>query len=541
MAKKEYPTKDPRPGHVWIVCTMCNGEGEVLSRWSAGADSAKIRCPSCFRAGWVQAPIESAKESSSEGKQKPSEETKHTVESIIEWLEKSPEGERSQDSRTSGKSERDIHGANCNCKACKDLRKGYARAKQRWRPVPFRRSRRNVPELPQDRSEGESGKGHYIAGIILLMVGILVALGFGVFDTFFGLDGESHSTNESISTPAPTPTENSVDSNLRHLEEKLYMLELINEERTKRGLQPVVLGDNVAVQLHAESALENCFSSHWDLDGLKPYMRYSLAGGYQSNAENGRGLDYCIKWSDWYSPIKSIKEEISDAMHSWMNSPGHRKNILRSWHRKVNIGLAWNKYNFYAFQHFEGDYVEFDQPPIIEDGVLSLSGIMKNGVSFEEDLDLGIQLYYDPPARSLTPGQLSRTYCYTYGPHIVSLRPPLREDWFYSEDYFVEMYETCPDPYEIPSDIPAPISPRQANRLWQEAYDESKSSDPVSVTVTWITASEWTARGDVFSVRADIGHVLNEYGNGVYSIVVWAPLDGEEVIVSEYSLFLEGI
>ena len=76
------------------------------------------------------------------------------------------------------------------------------------------------------------------------------------------------------------------------------MLEKINFERTKAGVPIVELGDNVAAQLHAESALENCYASHWGIDGLKPYMRYSLAGGYQSNAENGHGSDYCITSSD---------------------------------------------------------------------------------------------------------------------------------------------------------------------------------------------------------------------------------------------------
>ena len=33
------------------------------------------------------------------------------------------------------------------------------------------------------------------------------------------------------------------------------MLELINAERVKAGVPPVVLGDNVAAQLHAEDAL----------------------------------------------------------------------------------------------------------------------------------------------------------------------------------------------------------------------------------------------------------------------------------------------
>ena len=144
------------------------------------------------------------------------------------------------------------------------------------------------------------------------------------------------------------------------------MLELINEARVDQGLAPVVLGDNPAPQLHVESALENCFSSHWGIDGLKPYMRYSLNGGYQSNVENTSGGGYCIEESDGYPPIASIKQEIRDAVAGWMDNPDHRSNILYPWYKKVSIGLAWDRYNFKAVQQFEGDYVEYDQrfPPL---------------------------------------------------------------------------------------------------------------------------------------------------------------------------------
>ena len=142
--------------------------------------------------------------------------------------------------------------------------------------------------------------------------------------------------------PSPTPTPTPVVSpDLQHILEKRYMLELINAERTKASVQPVVLGDNVSAQLHAESSLDNCVASHWGIGGLKPYMRYSLAGGYQANGENGHGSDYCIKASDRYRPIVSIEQKIRDAMNGWMNGPGHRHNILGKWHKKVNIGLAW--------------------------------------------------------------------------------------------------------------------------------------------------------------------------------------------------------
>ena len=141
------------------------------------------------------------------------------------------------------------------------------------------------------------------------------------------------------------------------------MLELINEERRKAGVSPVELGDNHAAQIHADNSLANCFSSHWGIDGLKPYMRYSLTGGYQSNGENASGSDYCIKASDGYRSLPGTRSEIRLRMDSWMDSQGHRRNILDSAHRKVNIGLAWNRYNLMAYQHFEGDYLEYTTLP----------------------------------------------------------------------------------------------------------------------------------------------------------------------------------
>ena len=99
------------------------------------------------------------------------------------------------------------------------------------------------------------------------------------------------------STPAPATTlDLAVPPHLRHLEYKEYMLELINAERISGGLDPVVLGDNSAAQLHAEFEIEHCFNSHWGIDGLKPYMRYTAcAGGYQSNGENGHSNTWTVR------------------------------------------------------------------------------------------------------------------------------------------------------------------------------------------------------------------------------------------------------
>ncbi len=327
------------------------------------------------------------------------------------------------------------------------------------------------------------------------------------------------------------------------------MLELINEERTAAGLAPVVLGLNNAAQLHAESAIENCFGSHWSIDGLKPYMRYSLAGGYQSNGENWfestgwyqrngatwSSIDYCLtKSSRGFPPlVTDMEEEIRKSMKWWMESPGHRRNILTPTHKKVNIGLATDGYNFGAVQHFEGDHVEYDSLPTIKGRILSLSGGVKNGARFNFEDDLSVQIFYDPPPRPLTRGQLARTACYDSGRLVAALRHPLTGNSYWIEDSFILTYEPCPNPYNISPNASAPTSFEEGRAFKEAAILENKAQGSVSFIVPWITASEWHVSANAFSVTADIGSVPD----GVYTIVVWAPISGEREIVSQYSIF----
>ncbi len=318
------------------------------------------------------------------------------------------------------------------------------------------------------------------------------------------------------------------------------MLRLVNEERAKVGAEPVVLGNNIAAQLHAESALENCYASHWGIDGLKPYMRYSLAGGYQSNGENGHGSDYCIVASDFYRPITNIRIEIMDAIEGWMDSPGHRRNMLDPHHRKLNIGLAWDRYNFRAYQHFEGDYVDYDRMPAFEVGVLVLSGSLKNGMSFENEGALDVHVYYDPPTYPLTPGQVSRTYCYGLGRLIADLRPELTDGRYYTEDgYEYESERDCPDPYDIPPDAPTAQSLSESHDLWQQAHDASQNGSTESYSVPLVDVPLWKASGNEFSVEVPLSGLLNEYGPGVYTVVLWNIVDNDDVVISEYSIYYD--
>ena len=328
-------------------------------------------------------------------------------------------------------------------------------------------------------------------------------------------------------TPTVTPTHTPPPTATPTPTLKRYMLGLINDERAKSGVDPVVLGNNVAAQLHAKSSLKNCFLSAWGVDGLKPYMRYSLAGGYQSLDGVRVAFGYCITASDRYRAI-DIREKILE----WVEKRVDK--ILDHLDKRVNIGLAWDTYNLRIVLQFEGDYVEYARLPTIENGILTVSGTVKNGASFADERDLGVQVYYDQPPRPLTRGQLTRTYCTDNGLQIAALRRPPPPNRFYSEHEVAKTQKECPDPYEVPADAPAP-----------ESHDEARALRPAFplppsytfTTVPWITALEWTTRSDAFSVRADISDLLERRGNGVYSITVWGVIDGERAVISEYSIF----
>ena len=332
-------------------------------------------------------------------------------------------------------------------------------------------------------------------------------------------------------SPTPVPTATSVPApTLEDLQ--TYMLVLINEARHNAGLHRVALGDNSAAQLHAEASLAGCFSSHWGLDGLKPHMRYSAAGGYQVNSENVSGRDYCVTASDSYRPVTSnIRGAIKNAVDWLILSPDHYKTITRPYYRKVNIGIAFDDYNLKVVQQFEGDYVTFDQLPSLADGQLVLSGHVRNGVTLHPT-NTSISLFYDPLPSPLTLGQIARIYGVTESLRVASIRKP--GSYRNSPDHVVRTYSTYQDPHSLPADSPAPSSPEEARELWEQAKATSKIEE--EITVPWITADERNVTDTEFYLSADISSVLAEHGAGVYKVVMWGMLDGKSVTIAEYPI-----
>ena len=303
----------------------------------------------------------------------------------------------------------------------------------------------------------------------------------------------------------------------RYPDAKQYMLDLINEERRKAGVPDVSLGNNNAAQIHAENMIRECFVAHWGTDGLGPPMRYSLAGGYQSNAENVSGYDYCLTDEDRnrYSRIQNLQTELREKMDGYMESSGHKDNILDPWHRKVNLGLAWDTHQMWTVQHFEGDYVDCDVPPTIEGTTLRLSCTAKEVFPSNSFVQ---QIFYDPPPHTLTRGQLSRSSSYYYGDKVALLReqPMPGYSWLIKVE-LVTRSSGC-TPYDVDPALPPPASLADATSRFPWFCLRRTNIEPVAVP--YITGEE-TINGRAFALSHDIEPVLSEHGAGVYTLVVW--------------------
>ena len=344
---------------------------------------------------------------------------------------------------------------------------------------------------------------------------------------------EPTSTFTPVPTLTPVPASGIAPEELQ--EAKQLMLELINQARLTHGLKTVKMGTNSAAQFHAEDMRTNCFSSHWGSNGLKPFMRYTLLGGQQNASENINGTSYCPPDSHRYR-TDPVEVEVRSAFLGLMDSPGHRANILRPYHRSVNIGIAFKHPNYWIVQLFEGDYISYDVPPSIDDGILSFSATLRGGADATAE-SLGVQIYYDPPPHELSRGQLHRTYGGCNGKIIAAFRMPLSGHRYYTEDQFTRSDPVCVDPYAVSPDSAPASSYEHAGLLHSKAVLDSFGQTAPYV-VPWITAKLWRVSSNQVSVSADVSDLIDGHGNGVYSILIWAVVEENDVPISEYAIFI---
>jgi uncharacterized protein YkwD len=117
---------------------------------------------------------------------------------------------------------------------------------------------------------------------------------------------------------------------------------LTNAERAKAGCGPLTVNATLTsvAQAHSQDMATNNYFEHNSQDGRTPFDRMTAAGyRYSTAAEN----------------IAAGQRTPQDVMTAWMNSPGHRANILNCALRQIGVGYATDsssRYGVYWTQDF---------------------------------------------------------------------------------------------------------------------------------------------------------------------------------------------
>jgi uncharacterized protein YkwD len=109
--------------------------------------------------------------------------------------------------------------------------------------------------------------------------------------------------------------------------EEQQVLELVNQERAVRGLTLLAADELLtnAARGHSQDMSQNNYFSHTGLNGSSPGQRIA-ATGYSFNT--------------WGENIAAGYTSAASVMNGWMNSSGHRANILKSNFCDIGIGYV---------------------------------------------------------------------------------------------------------------------------------------------------------------------------------------------------------
>jgi uncharacterized protein YkwD len=136
--------------------------------------------------------------------------------------------------------------------------------------------------------------------------------------------------------------------NIRMLELKLF--DRINQERIKYGLPPLKWNEELSkvARAHSIEMAENNYFAHEGLDCKEVDYRVSRKGIFYTIVGENL-LQISLINSYWYDPetlkitkreYKTLDELVEEGVKSWMNSSGHRENILNKDFDETGIGIA---------------------------------------------------------------------------------------------------------------------------------------------------------------------------------------------------------
>ncbi|MGE7596620.1 CAP domain-containing protein [Lysinibacillus fusiformis] len=143
------------------------------------------------------------------------------------------------------------------------------------------------------------------------------------------------SQNEKPVTPPTSSTPSTTTSDVNAFEQEV--VKLTNAERTKAGLSPLQTDDKLmaAAREKSQDMQSNNYFSHTSPTFGSPFDRMKALGiAYKSAGEN----------------IAQGQRSPQEVVQAWMDSPGHRANILNG--KFTHIGVGYVKSGNYWTQQF---------------------------------------------------------------------------------------------------------------------------------------------------------------------------------------------
>ena len=137
---------------------------------------------------------------------------------------------------------------------------------------------------------------------------------------------ETPARTTSSTTPRTTASESITANNFER-----RVFELTNVERAKHGVPPLQWDNKLgaAARAHSEDMARNNFMSHTGSNGSNLGERVTRAG---------------FNWSRVAENVAAGQQTPEAVINSWMNSPGHRTNILDPTLTHLGVGFVSNRW-----------------------------------------------------------------------------------------------------------------------------------------------------------------------------------------------------
>jgi len=190
------------------------------------------------------------------------------------------------------------------------------------------------PEVSVQEEKNNDNKGLVNGALALGLIALVSGHGGSKGDVSTPSKSTTSTTGNTTTTTTPTATTGTAAN------EKLAF-DLLNADRAKNGLAPLKLNSQLTKlgENYAKDMIQRNFFAHTDPDGKSPFDRMANAGiSYKSAGEN-----------------LAINTNVTTAETAFMNSSGHRANILNSSYTDVGVGVAYDsKGSAYVVQEFIG-------------------------------------------------------------------------------------------------------------------------------------------------------------------------------------------